>query len=38
VFFAGYTSTRAEPETLRVDRRRLVQDSYFVKLSYLLRM
>jgi hypothetical protein len=37
VFFAGYTSTRTEPERLRFDRLRRVSDGYFVKLSYLLR-
>ncbi|MFL5574446.1 MAG: DUF5916 domain-containing protein [Gemmatimonadaceae bacterium] len=37
VFFAGYTSTRTEPERMRLDRLRRESDGYFVKLSYLLR-
>ena len=38
VFYAGYGSLRAEPEPLRFDRLRRVQDGFFVKASYLWRV
>jgi hypothetical protein len=38
VFFAGYGSLRTEPDALRFDRLRRVEDGVFVKASYLWRL